>query len=289
MLPNEVRGGYQVDGDADKIVTLVRLAAEMGADIIKADPTSDPDDFHRVIEAARVPVLVRGGGKEDLRTRLRQVGRPARPGRRGPRLRPQHLPAREPEARRRRPDGDDPPGRLRRRGLGDLPEWLSPGSCSASTPATPSSRRCSSTARPPARSEPAQRRLARAGARPCRARHGRALGQRRRGDPRLPRQRRRRPGAKLPRSAAPAMATASTCSTATARRCSRSSRSTCAPPTSPTSCAATATARGCTRSACRHPGRRRRRRCSPGCAARARRLCARRHRLPLQGLRDLAA
>ena len=67
MLPNDVRGGYQVDGDAEKIVTLVRLAAEMGADIIKADPTSDPQDFHRVIEAARVPVLARGGGKEDLR------------------------------------------------------------------------------------------------------------------------------------------------------------------------------------------------------------------------------
>lgn len=70
MLPNEVRGGYQVDGDAEKIVTLVRLAAEMGADIIKADPTSNPEDFHRVVEAARVPVLVRGGGKEDLRTVL---------------------------------------------------------------------------------------------------------------------------------------------------------------------------------------------------------------------------
>jgi DhnA family fructose-bisphosphate aldolase class Ia len=67
MLPNEVRGGYQVDGDAGRIITLTRLAAEMGADIIKADPTTDPDDFHRVIEAARVPVLVRGGGKEDLR------------------------------------------------------------------------------------------------------------------------------------------------------------------------------------------------------------------------------
>lgn len=66
MLPNEVRGGYQVDGDADKIVTLVRLAAEMGADIIKADPTEDPEDFHRVVEAARCPVLVRGGGKENL-------------------------------------------------------------------------------------------------------------------------------------------------------------------------------------------------------------------------------
>jgi class I fructose-bisphosphate aldolase len=70
MLPNAVRGGYQVDGDADKIVTLVRLAAEMGADIIKADPTTDPEDFHRVVEAARVPVLVRGGGREDLKTVL---------------------------------------------------------------------------------------------------------------------------------------------------------------------------------------------------------------------------
>jgi class I fructose-bisphosphate aldolase len=70
MLPNEVRGGYQVDGDAEKIVTLVRLASEMGADVIKADPTADPDEFHRVIEAARVPVLVRGGGKEDLKTVL---------------------------------------------------------------------------------------------------------------------------------------------------------------------------------------------------------------------------
>lgn len=67
MLPNDVRGGYQVDGDAEKIVTLVRLAAEMGADIIKADPTTNAQDFHRVIEAARVPVLARGGGKEDLR------------------------------------------------------------------------------------------------------------------------------------------------------------------------------------------------------------------------------
>ncbi len=67
MLPNEVRGGYQVDGDAEKIVTLVRVASEMGADIIKADPTDNPEDFHRVVEAARVPVLARGGGKEDLR------------------------------------------------------------------------------------------------------------------------------------------------------------------------------------------------------------------------------
>jgi class I fructose-bisphosphate aldolase len=67
MLPNSERGGYMVDGDAEKIVTLTRLAREMGADIVKADPTTDPGDFHRVVEAARCPVLVRGGGKEDLR------------------------------------------------------------------------------------------------------------------------------------------------------------------------------------------------------------------------------
>lgn len=67
MLPNAERGGYMVDGDAEKIVTLTRLAREMGADIVKADPTTDAEDFHRVVEAARCPVLVRGGGREDLR------------------------------------------------------------------------------------------------------------------------------------------------------------------------------------------------------------------------------
>lgn len=67
MAPHAERGGYMVDGDAEKIVTLVRLAREMGADIIKADPTSDPKEFHRVVQAARCPVLVRGGGREDLR------------------------------------------------------------------------------------------------------------------------------------------------------------------------------------------------------------------------------
>ena len=66
MLPVE-QGGYMVDGDAEKIVTLTRLAREMGADVVKADPTTRAEDFHRVVEAARCPVLVRGGGKEDLR------------------------------------------------------------------------------------------------------------------------------------------------------------------------------------------------------------------------------
>ena len=67
MQPVTEHGGYMVDGDADKIVTLTRLAREIGADIVKADPTTNAEDFHRVVEAARCPVLVRGGGKEDLR------------------------------------------------------------------------------------------------------------------------------------------------------------------------------------------------------------------------------
>lgn len=62
--PNEKAGGYMVDGDPDKIVPLVRQAVELGADIIKADPTSDVKDYPRVIETAGdIPVLVRGGGK----------------------------------------------------------------------------------------------------------------------------------------------------------------------------------------------------------------------------------
>ncbi|WP_342065744.1 aldolase [Achromobacter kerstersii] len=67
MAPHSAKGGYMVDGDAEKIVTLVRLAREMGADIIKADPTTHTQDFHHVVQAARCPVLVRGGGREDLR------------------------------------------------------------------------------------------------------------------------------------------------------------------------------------------------------------------------------
>jgi fructose-bisphosphate aldolase, class I len=56
--------GYGVDGDVDRIVTLVRQAVELGADVVKADPTDDLDDYERVVEAAGGrPVLVRGGGR----------------------------------------------------------------------------------------------------------------------------------------------------------------------------------------------------------------------------------
>jgi len=64
MKDNASAGGYMVDGDIDKILPLVRQAVELGADIIKADPTDDVSEYHRVIEiASGVPVLVRGGGR----------------------------------------------------------------------------------------------------------------------------------------------------------------------------------------------------------------------------------
>jgi class I fructose-bisphosphate aldolase len=56
-------GGYGVDGSVDRILPLVRQAVELGADVIKADPTEDLAAYHRVVEVARVPVLVRGGGR----------------------------------------------------------------------------------------------------------------------------------------------------------------------------------------------------------------------------------
>jgi DhnA family fructose-bisphosphate aldolase class Ia len=67
-------GGYMVDGETDKIVTLVRQAKELGADLIKADPTDNITDYARVIRVAGdVPVLVRGGGRVDDRTLLERT------------------------------------------------------------------------------------------------------------------------------------------------------------------------------------------------------------------------
>jgi class I fructose-bisphosphate aldolase len=72
--PNAEAGGYMVDGDVVKITHLVRQAVELGADLIKADPTDDVSLYHQVIETAGgIPVLVRGGGKVDDETILRRT------------------------------------------------------------------------------------------------------------------------------------------------------------------------------------------------------------------------
>ncbi|CAI0713728.1 Uncharacterized aldolase lsrF [Serratia quinivorans] len=66
MAPAGQGAAYGSLGDVEKMVPLVRLARELGADIIKADPTEQVEDFHRIVEAARCPTLVRGGGKGEL-------------------------------------------------------------------------------------------------------------------------------------------------------------------------------------------------------------------------------
>src|SRR5579862_4726084 len=69
--------GYGSSGDPERIVPLVRQAVELGADVIKADPTSNLDDYGRVLEAAAPrPLLVRGGGRaseEEIVARTRRV------------------------------------------------------------------------------------------------------------------------------------------------------------------------------------------------------------------------
>lgn len=64
FAPNSIAGGYMVNGDVVQISHLVRQAVELGADIIKADPTDNVEEYHKVVEVAGgIPVLVRGGGR----------------------------------------------------------------------------------------------------------------------------------------------------------------------------------------------------------------------------------
>jgi class I fructose-bisphosphate aldolase len=84
VMQDNSKGGYMVDGDIDKILPLVRQAAELGADIIKADPSTDVSEYHRVIEIAQgLPVLVRGGGRVSDAEILARTAELMRQGARG--------------------------------------------------------------------------------------------------------------------------------------------------------------------------------------------------------------
>ena len=84
MQSNAKAGGYMVDGDLEKILPLVRQAVELGADIIKADPCDDVNQYHKVIEVASgIPVLVRGGGRASDEEILRRTYELMRQGAKG--------------------------------------------------------------------------------------------------------------------------------------------------------------------------------------------------------------
>lgn len=64
--------------------TLVRQARELGADLIKADPTTQLGDYHQVVQVADdVPVLVRGGGRVPDKELLERTRIVLREGARG--------------------------------------------------------------------------------------------------------------------------------------------------------------------------------------------------------------
>jgi len=62
MLPNKRGGGYRPDPDLRKTVARVRQAVELGANVVKADPSGNLREYSKVIETASPkPVLPRGG------------------------------------------------------------------------------------------------------------------------------------------------------------------------------------------------------------------------------------
>lgn len=120
MSPAGRGAAYGSLGDVEKIVPLVRLARELGADIIKADPTERVADFHRVVEAARCPTLVRGGGK-GAGAGAGEIRRADGPWRLRHGLRPQRLSTQQSVAGGACVDGNHPSRCQRPTGAGDLP------------------------------------------------------------------------------------------------------------------------------------------------------------------------
>ncbi|MCZ2156204.1 MAG: aldolase [Bryobacterales bacterium] len=74
LEPSIEGAGFRSTGYSRTIAVLVRQAVELGADIIKTDPTDPPKEFERIVEAAGgKPLLVRGGARKALPELLRQT------------------------------------------------------------------------------------------------------------------------------------------------------------------------------------------------------------------------
>ncbi len=66
LAMTENAGVPLVETAVDAIAPLVRLAVELGADVIKADPTEPVEDFRKLVEvAAGIPLLASGGIKAE--------------------------------------------------------------------------------------------------------------------------------------------------------------------------------------------------------------------------------
>jgi fructose-bisphosphate aldolase/2-amino-3,7-dideoxy-D-threo-hept-6-ulosonate synthase len=63
----------KVANDLDHVKLAARVAAELGADIVKTVYTGDPESFREVTRGCPVPVVVAGGSKTDDRTTLELI------------------------------------------------------------------------------------------------------------------------------------------------------------------------------------------------------------------------
>lgn len=65
MVMTYVKGQPEDEYDPQKISHAVRIAAELGADIVKCNYTGDPETFSRVVEGCHVPILIAGGPRKE--------------------------------------------------------------------------------------------------------------------------------------------------------------------------------------------------------------------------------
>lgn len=53
--------------DVELVKVVARIAAELGADIVKTNWTGDPDSFKEVVDGCMAPVIIAGGEKTDIK------------------------------------------------------------------------------------------------------------------------------------------------------------------------------------------------------------------------------
>ncbi|MCS7223251.1 MAG: class I fructose-bisphosphate aldolase [Armatimonadetes bacterium] len=63
--PLVIEKGAHAVRDPERIRLAVRIACEVGADLLKVDYTGDPKSFEEIVQASTVPILIRGGPKMD--------------------------------------------------------------------------------------------------------------------------------------------------------------------------------------------------------------------------------
>lgn len=59
--------------DSEILAHVVRLGAELGADVVKTPYTGDPDSFKRVVKGSPVPVVIAGGPRVENERQLLEV------------------------------------------------------------------------------------------------------------------------------------------------------------------------------------------------------------------------